>query len=120
MKPTPDPHPIRAFLSDRHASLAGRVASFAASELAPVPEPTSDDAAREEARHILKILGTGGWLDTIRDRDWRGCCLVREALGAASPLADAVFALQGLSTVPILMAGGDKLKERWARAAVEG
>ena len=120
MKPVPDPQPIRAFLSERHASLAARVASFAVAELAPVPEPTSDDAAREEARHILEILGTGGWLDPIRDRDWRGCCLVREALGAASPLADAVFALQGLGTVPILMAGSDALRESWARAAVEG
>ena len=120
MKPVPDPHPIRAFLSERHAALAARAATFAASELAPVPEPTNDDAARVEARHILKILGTGGWLDPIRDRDWRGCCLVREALGSASPLADAVFALQGLSTVPILMAGSDTLKEQWARAAVLG
>lgn len=120
MKPVPDPRPIRAFLTERHLELAKGVAAFAARELAPVPEPTSDDAARLEARHLLTLLGTGGWLGPIRDRDWRGCCLVREALGSASPLADAVFALQGLGTVPILLAGSDALKKRWAAEAVEG
>jgi acyl-CoA dehydrogenase len=120
VKTAPDPHPIRAFLTERHGELAASVASFAAQELAPVPEPTDDAAARTEARHILTLLGTGGWLAPIGARDWRGCCLVREALGSASPLADAVFALQGLGTVPILMAGSEALKKRWAVEAVQG
>ena len=120
MRPVPDPRPVRAFLSDRHTAFAERVAAFAASELRPLPEPENDAAARVEAKRILALLGAGGWLDSIRDRDWRGCCLAREALGAASPLADAVFALQALGTVPILMAGSDALRERWARDAVLG
>ena len=120
MKPAPDPHPIRAFLTERHAELAGRAGVFAASELAGMPEPASDDEARVEARRILGLLGAGGWLAPIGNGDWRGCCLVREALGSGSPLADAVFALQGLSTVPILLAGDAALKKRWADEAVAG
>src|SRR2546429_9770979 len=53
-------------------------------------------------------------------RDWSSdvcssdlACLVRETLAGASPLADAMFALQALGTVPILLAGHAPLKERW-------
>ncbi len=52
--------------------------------------------------------------------DLRACCLIREALGAASSLADEVFALQALGSTPIAMAGSEELKERWLSAVVEG
>jgi len=45
---------------------------------------------------------------------------VREALAAASPLADAVFALQALGTLPILIAGTAELRARWAEDAIAG
>ena len=66
-----------------------------------------------EARALLGLLGAGGWLRPILDLDLRGCCLMREALGEASPLADAVFALQGLGTTPILLGGSPAQKDRW-------
>ncbi|HWM84950.1 MAG TPA: acyl-CoA dehydrogenase family protein, partial [Kofleriaceae bacterium] len=37
--------------------------------------------------------------------DVRALCLVREALGYVSPLADAIFAVQGLGSYPLLLAG---------------
>ena len=45
---------------------------------------------------------------------------MREALGEASPLADAVFALQGLGTTPILLGGSPAQKERWLGPIAEG
>ena len=45
---------------------------------------------------------------------------MREALGAASPLADAVFALQGLGTTPILLGGSQAQKDRWLGPIAEG
>ena len=45
---------------------------------------------------------------------------MREALGEASPLADAVFALQGLGTTPILLAGTQAQKDRWLGPIAEG
>ena len=33
--------------------------------------------------------------------------LVREALGQVSPLADAIFAVQGLGSYPIVLAGSE-------------
>ena len=118
----PDPRPIRAFLEERHVSLASEVAAFASREIAPRPEPRDDDSARKDARALLSQVGAAGRLDPIRSQDWRACCLTREALAAASPLADAVFALQGLGTLPILLSEEENapMRERWADAAISG
>ena len=117
---TPDLRPIRAFLDPAHASLAEAIGAFAADELAPRPEPPDDPAARREARVLLERMGEAGWLEPIRRQDWRACCIAREALAAASPLADAVFALQALGTLPLLMSGNQAMQERWAADAVRG
>ena len=109
----PKTGPIRAFLEPRHVELAERAGAFAMGEIAARAEPADDAGARKEARALLALLGAGGWLQPIFDLDLRACCLMREALGAASPLADAVFALQGLGTTPILLAGTDAQKQRW-------
>jgi len=95
---------VRAFLEDHHLELAERVGAFAAGEIAPRPEPADDAEAREEARRLVGLLGAGGWLVPIGEPDLRACCLIREALAAASPLADAVFALQALGGTPLLLA----------------
>jgi len=116
----PDTRPIRAFLDPRHIALAERAAGFATREIAPRPAPGDDAAARQEARALLGLLGAGGWLQPILDLDLRGCCLMREALGEASPLADAVFALQGLGTTPLLLAGSPEQKERWLGPIARG
>ena len=104
---------VRTFLEPGHLSLAGKAMAFAGEQIATRPEPADDAAARTEARELLRLLGRGGWLKPIFDLDLRGCCLIREALSAASPLADAVFALQGLGTTPILLRGSAAQKARW-------
>jgi acyl-CoA dehydrogenase len=109
----PDTRLIRTFLEPGHLTLAQRAGVFARERLAPRPEPGDDGAARTEAGALLRLLGGGGWLKPIFDLDLRGCCLMREALGAVSPLADAVFALQGLGTTPILLRGSPAQKARW-------
>jgi acyl-CoA dehydrogenase len=111
---------IRTFLESHHAALAQRAGAFAMEEVASRPSPADDAAARKEARALLGLLGAGGWLQPILDLDLRGCCLMREALGEASPLADAVFALQGLGTTPILLAGTQAQKERWLGPIADG
>ena len=109
----PDTRLIRTFLEPHHTDLAERAAAFARDKIAPRPEPADDAAARREARSLLELLGAEEWLQPILDLDLRGCCLMREALGHASPLADAVFALQGLGTTPILLGGSKEQKDRW-------
>ncbi|MGB6363018.1 MAG: acyl-CoA dehydrogenase family protein, partial [Thermoanaerobaculia bacterium] len=113
---------IRAFLDDQHLELAEKIDDFVLREIAPLPAPEDDSEAREQAREILALLGGDGWLmysvpaafggDTS-PLDLRACCLIREALAWASPLADAVFSLQCLGSLPIAIAGSDELKKRW-------
>ena len=119
MKP-PDTHPIRAFLDERHLGFAAEIGAWAAGSLAARPEPADDGACRRQARELLAELGTAGWLEPIRACDWRSCCLAREALAAASPLADAVFALQALGTLPLLLAEEPAMRERWSLEAMRG
>ena len=116
----PDLSPIRAFLAAHHDGLAADVSAFAARELRPRPEPEDDDDARREARTLLAAMGKAGVFAPIGAMDWRGCCLAREALAAASPLADAVFALQGLGLVPILLSGNAAMREHWVALTLEG
>jgi acyl-CoA dehydrogenase len=116
----PDTRLVRALLEPQHAALAERAGAFAMGEVARRPEPADDPAGRTEARALLELLGAGGWLKPIFDLDLRGCCLMREALGEASPLADAVFALQGLGTTPILLGGSPVQKDRWLGPIAQG
>ncbi len=115
-----DLRPLRAFLEPRHHELAERARDVAARAIAPLPAPVSDDAARTQAREILFTLGHAELLAPIEELDARGCCVVREILAAASPLADAVFALQALGTTPVLLAGSTEQKHGWAKGALRG
>ena len=116
----PDLPTVRALLDDRHAALATGIAEFTAREIAPLPNPADDGAARHQARDIMARLGAAGWYRPIAEQDLRGCCLIRETLAAASPLADAVFALQALGGLPIVLAGSEELGRRWITPLLAG
>ncbi|HEX7118617.1 MAG TPA: acyl-CoA dehydrogenase family protein [Longimicrobiales bacterium] len=116
----PDPRPIRAFLDDARLDLADRLDAVGAREFAPLAPPEDDAAARARARELLARMGDAGLYAPIETQDLRACCLTREALAAASPLADAVWALQALGATPILLAGDAEARERWAAAALRG
>lgn len=116
----PDTHAIRAFLDESHLEVARGVAETCARAIAPIPAPDDDDSARALARELLELMGREGIYAPIATQDLRACALTREALAAASPLADAVWALQALGTTPLLLAGTADVRERWAPAALAG
>lgn len=132
--PWPDPRPVRAFLANEHLEVAAAVSAFAADSLAPLPEAASDGDARRQARQVLARAGEAGWYGYglpaehggrtappgAASPDLRACCLVREAFAAASPLADAVFALQVLASMPIVLGGSDGQRRRWLPAVARG
>jgi alkylation response protein AidB-like acyl-CoA dehydrogenase len=125
----PETETVRAFLEPRHLELAREAEAFAERELAPLPQPLDDGAARVEARRLLALLGAAGWVrhavaevdgGAPAGPDSRACCLVREALAAASPLADAVFALQCLGSLPISLAGDPDQRRRYLPGVATG
>ncbi len=127
-RPWLDTATVAPFLEDRHRKLAAEVEAFARRALAPLPEPADDAAARTQAREIVELLGDGSWLGWAVPEahggrpgapDLRACCLIREALAAASPLADSVFALQALGSMPITLADSP-LAGKWLPAVARG
>ena len=111
---------VEAFLDPVHFELAAGIDAFTREAIAPLGAVEDDESARVLAREICGLLGAGGWLAPIGAQDFRGCCVVRETLAHASPLADAVFALQGLGSTPLALAGSGEQRERWLEPALRG
>jgi acyl-CoA dehydrogenase len=118
----PETDTLGPLLDDDHRSLARGVAEFTAARIAPLAPPEDDAAARDQAREVLGLLGAAGWAayavppehgGARRAPGLRSCCLIREALAFASPLADAVFALQALGARPLVDGGGEGLRDAW-------
>jgi acyl-CoA dehydrogenase len=109
-----------AFLEPTHVERAARILPWSLEHLLDRPEPADDAAARKDARALLELVGSAGWLNAIADQDLRAMCVTRETIAAMSPLADAVVALQGLGATPILLAGTDAQRARWLSGMTQG
>ena len=109
-----------AFLDPGHGELWTRVSAWAAHELRSRTEATSDEEARREARALLPALGSAGWLAALEAQDLRGMCLVREAIAAESPLADAIVAIQGLVATALILGGDDQQRRHWLSPLIAG
>jgi alkylation response protein AidB-like acyl-CoA dehydrogenase len=120
---------VDAFLQPGHREVAARAHAFCGEHLAGLDEPEDDHAGRVQARELLVTMGEEGLYRYAFPPDHggveggpslRSCCLVREALAASSPLADAVFALQCLAAMPIALYGDAALQTRWLPAIARG
>ncbi|HUF11756.1 MAG TPA: acyl-CoA dehydrogenase family protein [Longimicrobiales bacterium] len=99
--------------------LAARAHVFARDRIAPLPDADTDDDARAQAREILGLLGEAKLLEPIRQSDLTSIVILREALAWASPLADAVYALQALGSMPLILASEDPLVDDVSREAAQ-
>jgi acyl-CoA dehydrogenase len=109
-----------AFLDEEHVRSAADITGWVREHLLDREEPRTDAAARTEARALVGQLGSAGWLSAIGRRDLRTLCLVRDAIAATSPLADAVVALQALGGTPIVLAGSEAQRARWLPPILDG
>ena len=75
-----------------------------------------------ECKSLVKKLGQGGWLKhAVGDRlDTRAICIIRETLGRHSGLADFAFAMQGLGSGAISLAGTPEQRERYLPRVTRG
>jgi acyl-CoA dehydrogenase len=111
---------VRALLEDHHVALASDLTHFREQQLAGLRSAETDEQARGEARTLLRVMGDAGLYAAIGSRDLRALCLTREQVAMASPLADAVLALQALGGTPLVLAGTDVQKKRWLQGVVDG
>ena len=116
----PDIDSVAAFLEPRHADVAAAVRAFGAARLAPQPDPDTDEAARVRARALVPLLAAAGLAEAVQQLDLRAVALIREGLAYHSPLADEVYALQALGSMPIRLGGSAEIQARWLPAIDAG
>jgi acyl-CoA dehydrogenase len=106
-------------LEDRHRQLAGEVVRVNNEHIRDAAPATSED---EQARKLVAALASEGLLAyTVPERfdsgsntlDVRALCVVREHLSYESSLADSMFAMQGLGSFPLTIAGSAETKCRF-------
>ncbi|MEO6985194.1 MAG: acyl-CoA dehydrogenase family protein [Paralcaligenes sp.] len=117
------------FFDTRHAELAQQLDAWCASTLARVDDRDTDSACRQ----LVRDLGAGGWLrigvPAGPDGRWggrwpaidsRSLCIVRETLARHDGLADFAFAMQGLGSGAISIAGSDALRMSYLPRVASG
>ncbi|MEK6409434.1 MAG: acyl-CoA dehydrogenase family protein [Acidobacteriota bacterium] len=106
------------FLEDHHRQLAQQVDRFVSEQVRGAALGGTED---EQARSLVRALAREGLLArTVPARfergattlDVRALCVVREHLCYESSLADLMFAMQGLGSFPVALAGSDELKRQ--------
>jgi acyl-CoA dehydrogenase len=124
--PMPDrSHYAWPFLDDAHREQARALEQWAATRLADEHEPDVDAACRQ----LVADLGRDGWLRYCAGKAWGGAfdsidtrslCVARETLAWHSGLADFAFAMQGLGSGSISLAGTEAQQRRYLPDVVAG
>ena len=123
MRPTAIDTP---FFEPRHRDLAAALDAFAAREAAPHPHGSDVDAA---CRGWVRALGQVGFLahcvpaahgGVSASVESRALCVAREVLAWHDGLADFAFAMQGLGSGAITLAGSEAQRARWLPAVARG
>jgi acyl-CoA dehydrogenase len=122
----PTQHLDWPFFEDRHRALATELDAWAAAHISHQHGTNVDD----ECRQLVRQLGEAGWLrhaiagrehgganDTI---DTRAICLIRETLARHAGLADFAFAMQGLGSGAISLAGTPDQRATWLPKVARG
>ena len=114
------------FLEERHRKLAAELDAWAAANVPHAHGPDVD----AECRALVKSLGAAGWLrhavagtahgGAAEVIDTRAICLIRETLARHSGLADFAFAMQGLGSGAISLAGTPAQRAEWLPRVAAG
>ncbi|WP_120966021.1 acyl-CoA dehydrogenase family protein [Comamonas sp. lk] len=114
------------FFDKKHAQLATELDAWAAQNVAHIHSDDNDG----DCRHLVKALGQGGWLrhavagaengGSGAQIDTRAICLIRETLARHNGLADFAFAMQGLGSGAISLAGTPAQKQRYLSRVAAG
>jgi acyl-CoA dehydrogenase len=101
---------------ERHRRLAEVTLDF---NRRRVREATRLDNEDDEAKRLVHQLGADHLLEFAapgtadQPLDIRSLCIIREHLSYESSMADLMFAMQGLGSYPIALAGSERLKSKF-------
>jgi acyl-CoA dehydrogenase len=122
----PQEHLRWPFFEPRHRSFAAALQEWAQSTVRDRHGVDVDSTCRQ----LVRDLGAGGWLrHTVAGTvfggaadliDTRTLCLARETLARHEGLADFAFAMQGLGSGAISLAGSPEQKARWLPQVASG
>ena len=106
------------FFEEKHRVLAHKADSWAKSAL----DHSLEDDADKFCRKTVRALGAARFLEhCVTDTpDVRSIALLREVLAYHGGLADFSFAMQGLGSAPIVLAGTDAQKKAWLPKVAKG
>lgn len=117
------------FFDDRHRELAQELDDWCKASLADIDHSDTDEACRQ----LVRALGEGGWsriaVPQGPDGSWggrwpeidsRAVCIMRETLARHDGLADFAFAMQGLGSGAISIAGSDELRQHYLPRVARG
>jgi acyl-CoA dehydrogenase len=113
------------FFDPAHRDLAARLATFAGESIEPFAAAAEHEAPVAAGHGFLERAAAAGVLpifvgDGRAGPGLRALCLAREAIAACSGFADSVFAVHGLGSYPVALAGSDRLKRQYLGAATRG
>ncbi len=120
-----------------HREVATAAADFAATRLEGGAHPHERTAVDARCRELVRLLGESGLLrhcvaggtdnknaaatdSATSTFDSRALCLIRETLAWHDGLADFAFAMQGLGSGPISLAGDPALQQAYLPAVAAG
>lgn len=114
------------FFNPHHAQLARDLDQWASDHISQTHSHDVD----AECKALVKSLGRAGWLKyaiagsahgaASEVMDTRSICIIRETLARHSGLADFAFAMQGLGSGAISLAGSPEQQKRYLNRVAKG
>jgi acyl-CoA dehydrogenase len=113
------------FFDDTHRALAAELDAWSATNLLAIDHADTDSACRT----LVRALGQAGYLRHCVPRAFggvsdrlasRALVVCRETLARHDGLADFAFAMQGLGSGPISLAGSAQLQAQWLPQVARG
>ena len=117
------------FFEAEHRELAGRVRAWSAAHLGGTTHPETRPDVDAACVRLVRELGAAGFTGycvpaahggVFPEFDVRAISLIREALARHDGLADFSFAMQGLGSGAISLAGSGELKDRYLPRVARG
>jgi acyl-CoA dehydrogenase len=117
------------FFTPAHRDLAERVDSWARQHFADRAPAHDRDTVDATCRELVRELGSAGWTRysvpfdagaPVAEFDVRALALIRETLAWHDGLADFAFAMQGLGSGSISLAGSREIKHRYLPRVATG